>query len=430
MKVIGVFSGKGGVGKSTVASFLAVALAKKHRVSLVDLDVNTPSIPVLFGKRREVGNLKIHSMGFERTGLLDFTGTVLRKTVRNLIEKAKKDESEVVVIDLPPGLNDVHLELVEIMKPSLFILVVQPNKLSEEDAIRTAILFERVRVPIVGVVQNMVGDVFEGYKGGKVLDLDILGGIPMEKEIATMGAAGKIDEVKNPLENLAGKLFKMAGEAEWKIIPKGLFEGPSFDELFESGELFQRVRGEDRMAPKKLKFYGLKSWEQIRDIMLGNNEDFGNFTFMEIGPFKDEALELNDVETIRAMLEGLDEDNTGLFMIVRPPHTEIRLYPGEIGSAHIYIEGQYYYNLPRIAYQTDKGEVVLFPHEVKPCSVDNLNRYIEDGTLVRARNSTAPRYIPTKENLDAILAAFGHSRIGLAGDWEKDYAAISGSEGK
>jgi len=429
MKVIGVFSGKGGVGKSTVASFLATALAKKHKVSLVDLDVNTPSIPVLFGRRREIGNLHIHSMGFERTGLLDFTGTVLRKTVRSLIEKAKKDESEVVVIDLPPGLTDVHLELVNVMKPSLFVLVVQPNKLSEEDAARTTLLFQKVKVPVVGVVQNMVGDIFEGYKEDTVLDLKILGGIPMKKEIATMGAKGKIDEVENPLEDLAGKLFKMAGEAEWKIMPKGLFEGPSFDDLYKSGELFKKEREGERLIPKKMKFYGLKSWEEIRAIMLGESDLFPNAARLESWPRTDETLELNDTETLRKMLEGLDEDNSGLFMIVRAPTTAIRLFPGEIGTAHLYLEGQHYYNLPRIAYTTDQGEVVLFAHEVKPCSIENLNQYIEEGTLVRARNSNAPRYIPTKEQLEMIGAAFG-SRVGLTGDWEGDYATLCGSEGK
>jgi len=427
MKVIGVFSGKGGVGKSTVASFLAVALAKQHKVSLVDLDVNTPSIPVLFGRRREIDNLHIHSMGFERTGLLDFTGTVLRKTVRSLVEKAKKDESDVVVIDLPPGLTDVHLELVNVMKPSLFVLVVQPNKLSEEDAARTTILFQKVKVPVVGVIQNMVGDVFEGYKGATVLNLKILGGIPMEKEIATMGAAGKIDEIENPLADLAGKLFTMAGEAEWKIMPKGLFEGPSFDELYNSGELLKKERGSERLVPKKLKFMGLRSWEEIRAIMLGESELFPNAAVREFGPHTDETLLLNDTDTLRRMLEGLDEDNTGLFMVVRAPCTSIRLFPGEIGTAHLYTEGQYYYNLPRIAYTTDQGEVVLFAHEIKPCSIDNLNQYIEDGTMVRAKNSNAPRYIPTKENLEMIGAAFG-SRVGLVGEWEKDYIAISGGE--
>ena len=122
------------------------------------------------------------------------------------------------------------------------------------------------------------------------------------------------------------------------------------------------------------------------------------------------------------MLYHLDDGNTGLFMIVRPPNTSCRLFPGEVGTAHLYTDGKMYYDIPRVAYATDGGEVVLFPHEIKPITVDSLNKYLEEGTLKLATHSKVPRYIPTKDNLEEIRATFG-DRVFMAG-WEEDYKAL------
>ena len=202
MKVIGIYSGKGGVGKSTVASLVALALSKSHKTCLVDLDINTPSIPVLFGGRQELPNLNILSTGFKRTGLIDYSGAILRRVVRELTDEAKKTNPDIIVIDMPPGLDDTHFELVSILRPSFFVLVIQPNKLSEEDAKRTSQLFTNLSIPIAGVIQNMSGDVFGTYTEGEVLGLKLLGTIPLNKQIATLGGNGEIDKVKNPLQNV------------------------------------------------------------------------------------------------------------------------------------------------------------------------------------------------------------------------------------
>jgi MinD superfamily P-loop ATPase len=446
MKVIGIYSGKGGVGKSTVASLVALALSKKHKTCLLDLDINTPSIPVLFGRRQELKNLKILSVGFKRTGLIDYTGAILRRVVRELTDEAKKDNPDVIVIDMPPGLDDTHFELVNLLRPSFFVLVVQPNKLSEEDAKRTSQLFTNLNIPIAGVIQNMSGDIFGEYTEGEVLGLKLLGSIPLNKQIATLGGNGEIDKVKNPLVKITEDLFDLAGEADWKIITKSMFEGLEYSELvFTEG--YPEMDDEDEEDPDyyknlnkrrirgKLKrgdlgdmgFRGLKSWSKIRTFLMGMSET-ADFYFGKQELWADQTLDLCDEPTIRRMLYHLDDSNTGLFMIVRPPNTQIPLFVGEIGTAHLYLEGKYHYNIPRVAYQTDLGEVVLFPHEITPVTIESLDKYLEEGTMHLAKNSKIPRYIPTWQNLQAIEATFGKLVAGYMHDWKNRYFDLCGEQ--
>jgi ATP-binding protein involved in chromosome partitioning len=450
-KVIGIYSGKGGVGKSTVASLVALALAKSHSVCLVDLDINTPSIPVLFGGREELKNLSIFSMGFHRTGLLDYSGAILRRVVNDLTSKAREKKPEVIVIDMPPGLDDTHFEVVNLLKPSFFVLVIQPNKLSEEDAKRTSQLFTNLNIPIAGVIQNMSGDVFGEYTEGEVLGLKLLGSIPLDKKIAYAGGNGKIDTVKNPIAKIAESLFDLAGEADWKIVSKQMFEGVSYEELVGT-EGYPEIEGDDEeddeeddetedeqqdfykglnkkgikklMKRTELGFRGLKSWTKIRRLLMGMASTADHYFGQQDS--NDLILDMNDEPTLRRMLYHLDDSNTGMFTIARPPNTQIPLFSGEIGTAHLYLEGKHYYNIPRVAYQTDQGEVVLFAHEIIPATVDSLNQYLEDGTLRLATNSKTPRYIPTVEHLESIEATFGHlTHFNV--EWRKDHAELCGS---
>lgn len=400
MKVIGVFSGKGGVGKSTVASLLALSLSMKYKTALIDIDINTPSIPILFGGRREVGDLTIYSSGFDRDGMIDYTGAILRKYVRKIISDAKKVNPEIIVIDLPPGLTDIHLELIKILNVSFFLLVIQPNKLSEQDAIRTSHLFFKAGVPIVGIIENMVGSIFGKPNEKNILGLPTIISIPLNSDISDLGSSGRIDElINNPFLSISEHLYSMANESKDKIIPRSLFEGISFEEAM------------NEFRSEKLTFVGTKSWDEIRERIMENDPFSG----------RDSFLELCTSKSIREMLDHLDEDNSGLFMVLRAPNTKVCLFPGEVGIAYLFTEGKYYYGVPRVKYQTDQGDVVLFPYEISPISMNVLDDLIKEKELVMATHSKAPRYVPTLEMVMTIDESFGRLTGCLREDWEENY---------
>jgi Mrp family chromosome partitioning ATPase len=409
MKAITVFSGKGGVGKSTISALLALALSKKHKVVLLDMDINTPSVPVMFGPKKEIGNLHLISTGYDSDSknMMAFTGKVARKILNGLVKEVNEMDPEIVIMDMPPGLGDVQLEVAAKLKPSSFLLVVQPNKLCEEDAMRATQLFARTQIPIAGMIENMAGQVFGESKSIDIMGLPVLASLSLREDIAIAGSSGKMSEItNNPFDAIAEDLFNKATDIEWIFGKSPFYEGVNKDKMIEDMSDKEKER-----LPKKVKFIGLNSWDYIRDVLLSQQ------------PYLDRMLLENSTEVIRNMLEGLDEREEGLFMITKPPCTVIKLFPGEIGTARLYKEGLYYYNLPRVAYATDEGEVVLFPNEVSPVTKKVLMKHQKSGELVLAPKSTTPRYIPSVEALEGIDEFFGRI-CRTPKNWREEYRKL------
>jgi len=411
MKAIAVFSGKGGVGKSTVSALFALALARTRNVVLLDLDVGTPSQPVLFGGRdviewpiKREGSLRIVSTGFSTKKAIMHTGSMARGLMRSLAKKAIETEPDVCIIDMPPGTGDAQLEVCGTLKPSSFLLVVQPNRLSYEDAARAVGMFRGIGVPIAGVVQNMIGDL--GELSNEVLGMPVLAHIVMKKEIAELGSAGRIDKLEeNPLNALVEKIYDEAVSVQWREKKRELLYGPSYDEIeWKRGE-----RGERGERPH---FVGLGSWDEVRRALSGECASM-------VQP--DSFLEECTAERIERMLEHLDETGAGMFMVTKAPGTKVLLFPGEIGMAHIGEESSMHYGVPRIAYQTDEGEVVLFANEVSPVSHEEMLRVIAAGEHVRI--GTTSRYVPKYWVMEQIEHAFGRlARMPM--NWREKYEEL------
>ena len=169
--LVAVASGKGGVGKSTIAANLAVALHKSGaRVGLLDADIYGPSVPTLFGLKghrlqaegelilpAEKGGIKLLSIGFllEDDAPVIWRGPMLMKALEQLIHGAKWGELDYLIIDLPPGTGDVQISLVQMTPVSGAIIVTTPQDLALIDAKKAVRMFEKVGVPIIGVVENM-----------------------------------------------------------------------------------------------------------------------------------------------------------------------------------------------------------------------------------------------------------------------------------
>lgn len=169
--IIAVSSGKGGVGKSTVAANLALALAKTSRVGLLDADIYGPSIPRMLGalhQKPTVGadqrmepvvryNLKIMSLGFliEEGSAVVWRGPMLFKVMDQFLRDVHWGELDYLIVDLPPGTGDVQLSLAQKVPVSGAVVVSTPQNISLSDVKKSVDMFQRVNIPVLGWIENM-----------------------------------------------------------------------------------------------------------------------------------------------------------------------------------------------------------------------------------------------------------------------------------
>jgi len=222
-RIIAVSSGKGGVGKSTVAANLAVSLAAAgNRVGLLDADVYGPDIPLMFGERRrprvsggkgeekivplEAHGVQLMSIGFlledEQPAIM--RGPLVSGILRQFLEQVEWAALDYLIVDMPPGTGDAQLSLVQIVNVDGVVMVTTPQDVATGDVRRAVKMFERVRTPVLGIVENMSGyicphchetvDIF-GRGGGERLaremGLPFLGAVPLDPRVRESGDEGR-----------------------------------------------------------------------------------------------------------------------------------------------------------------------------------------------------------------------------------------------
>jgi ATP-binding protein involved in chromosome partitioning len=232
-RVLAVASGKGGVGKSTVAVNLAVALsALGLRVGLLDADVYGPSLPTMLGisgkpeysdgmmQPHEAYGLKAMSVGL-LTGAGDamvWRGPMASQALTQMLTQTHWGTAEkpldVLVVDLPPGTGDVQLTLIQKTPLDGAVIVSTPQEVALADARRAHALFQKVGVPTLGLIENMSGDVF-GRGGAKAeagrLDVPYLGDLPLDASLRLGGDAGRPVVVNEPDGDVAQRFMAFAG---------------------------------------------------------------------------------------------------------------------------------------------------------------------------------------------------------------------------
>ena len=216
--MVAIGSGKGGVGKSTVAANIAVALARLGRkVGLIDADIYGPSQPKLMGatgrpeaRDKQLVPLEAHGVKLLSVGQLVAEGTALAwrgpmaSSALNQLVEADWGDSEILIVDLPPGTGDVQLSLIQKARPAAAIIVSTPQDLSLIDAARAIDLFGKTQVPVIGIIENMAGydcphcgqpsDPF-GHGGAeaeaKRLEVAFLGRLPLSASLREASDAGE-----------------------------------------------------------------------------------------------------------------------------------------------------------------------------------------------------------------------------------------------
>jgi len=237
--VIAVASGKGGVGKSTVAANLAVALEHTGaRIGLCDCDIYGPSISLMFGTRErpmateenqivpiEQYNLKLMSMGF----LLDdaspaiLRGPMVTRYTQQFLRQVEWGELDYLVLDLPPGTGDIQLTIVQTVALSGAIIVTTPQEVALIDARKAATMFDKVNVPVLGLIENMSYfvspsdnkryDIFGsggGEREAKRLRVPLLGQIPIDIATREAGDRGMPIVAEDRQSSVAAEFNKIA----------------------------------------------------------------------------------------------------------------------------------------------------------------------------------------------------------------------------
>ena len=223
---IAVASGKGGVGKSTVAVNLAVSLALDGaKVGLLDADIYGPSIPLMMGinQRPQLVNqklipldahhVKVMSIGFlvDAMQAVIWRGPMVSGAIKQFMSDVEWGELDYLIFDLPPGTGDIHLTLVQTIPLSGSVIVTTPQDISLADARKAFKMFEKVNVPVLGIIENMSyhvcaecghrEDIFAtggGEKASVELGVPFLGGIPIYTPIRIGGDIGKPIVVLEP----------------------------------------------------------------------------------------------------------------------------------------------------------------------------------------------------------------------------------------
>ena len=238
--MIAVASGKGGVGKSTLSANLAVAFSQLgRRTGILDADIYGHSIPHILGIHQKPvavdqmivppvkDGLKLMSIGFFLDGNepVMWRGPMLHRALEQFLTDVHWGELDVLVVDMPPGTGDVSISLGQLLPRAEVVVVTTPQKLAQDVASRAASMAQKTNMRLLGVIENMSGDVF-GSGGGELLasDLDIpfLGTIPLDSALREQGDLGVPVVVGEPDAESARAILAIAEAIDSVREPGGI----------------------------------------------------------------------------------------------------------------------------------------------------------------------------------------------------------------
>lgn len=409
MKAIIIYSGKGGVGKTTTTANIARILSKNHKVFIIDADINTPSMNVEFEGEHPSDNIWVHSSGNMFNKFIYLEKSMVRQYLETAKKKLRSINPDFVLIDTPPSVTNIHIELLSRVKVSYVLFVTQPTKLSGQDVVRTMNFFhERCGKVSCGIVENMCYDTEQ-----REYPIKLVAQIPMQDKMDTA----------NLLTNSEREFQKIVDEitASENVIIEEYSSENGYDEGFDITDMYpgsSRIRSvvhelkyddgtEKTLVLPAPKFLSLRTWDTVRHYISHHDE---------IGMHYDERMRRCDTKIVGRMLNHFKDEENAYFMVVNSPLAEVQLITGEIGICSLRIGQNGHYELPRVSYQTSKGDVVLFPDEVMPVDMEFLQQQLNEGYIMLSDG----RYFPPKDTVMMCYNTFG-SKIGLFDNWEKVY---------
>jgi ATP-binding protein involved in chromosome partitioning len=236
--VVAVGSGKDGVGKTTVAVNLAVALGKLgYKVGLIDADIYGPNVPTMLGVTRQpnvIGDNRIepilsHGVKFISVGLISpgdkpmvMRGPMLHQIIRQFLQQVEWGELDFLIVDLPPGTGDVVISLVQTVPLTGAVVVSTGSSVALQDARKALEMFHQVKVDVIGMVENMSqmtlpnGDIIDVFGAGGTertaaqFGLEFLGAVELDPAIREGGDKGLPVTLAGPESKLAKDFFKIA----------------------------------------------------------------------------------------------------------------------------------------------------------------------------------------------------------------------------
>jgi ATP-binding protein involved in chromosome partitioning len=252
--VIAVGAGKGGVGKTTVAVNLALALARMgSRVGIIDADIYGPNVPIMLGLQGQLGtdgekivppekyDIQVVSMGFLTSddAPVIWRGPMLHGVIKQFFMDVRWKDLDYLVVDLPPGTGDVALSLSQTVYVAGAILVTTPQQVALADTRRAAAMYEKLSIPVIGLVENMSyfacpschheSDIF-GRGGGQRLaeemGIPFLGSIPISEPLREGGDTGR-PIMLTDTSSLAAKAFMAVAERTAAQVSIQSFKSPS-----------------------------------------------------------------------------------------------------------------------------------------------------------------------------------------------------------
>ncbi len=253
--LIAVGSGKGGVGKTTVSVNLAIALAHLgYKTGLLDADVYGPNVPLMMGTSAtptavgeriqplENYGVRLMSMGFLNPGdkPLVWRGPMLHSVIQQFLRGVDWGDLDYLIIDLPPGTGDVQLSLIQSAPVTGAIIVTTPSAVSLEDARKAVAMFQQVKVPVLGIVENMSYldcphcneriDVFSnggGRRTAEAMSLSFLGALPLDPHVRIGGDTGHPVATAGPDDKRGGVFYELAKVVMERAKEASAITGPT-----------------------------------------------------------------------------------------------------------------------------------------------------------------------------------------------------------